>query len=107
MRAVFNHSNKQFILYTITDFDSNKDLILNSKDIESLYISDIDGTGFMKLTSNFQELVDWEIIEIQNRIYFTTSEDIDKNGLFTKSDKLHYFYYDFDDSKLIEYNPLQ
>jgi hypothetical protein len=61
-------------------------------DIKSLYISNADGKGFKKLSQDVQELIDWNLIEAQGRIYFRTIEDINKNGAFDKNDKVHYHY---------------
>ncbi|MBS2099615.1 hypothetical protein [Carboxylicivirga linearis] len=98
----------QVLIYRVTDKDTNRDLKLDDDDIESLYISDVNGLNFIKLTPEFEELIDWELIKIQSRIYFITSEDIDKNGEFTKSDMLHYYYVDLNkDSRIVvEYNPI-
>jgi hypothetical protein len=34
--------------------------------------------------------LDWNFLEIQNRLYFRTIEDNNKNGEFDKTDKVHY-----------------
>ena len=74
--------------------------------IKNLYISNIDGNDFKKLSSDFQEFIDWNVIESQNRLYFRTIEDINKNGAFDKDDKVHYHYVDLLDAelKVIEYS---
>lgn len=109
LRSIFNATKKQILVYSISDNDSNKDGKLDHNDIESLYISDIDGLNFKKLSPELHELVDWHVMEIQNRIYFITSEDIDKNGKFDKSDQLRYYYVDLSKGNypVIEYNPLE
>ena len=109
LRSIFNSTKKQILIYSVTDKDTNKDRKLNDNDIESLYISDIDGLNFNKLSPEFHELIDWQVMDIQNRIYFITSEDIDKNGEFDKSDQLHYYYADLtkDNNTVIEYNPIE
>ncbi|MCT4588116.1 MAG: hypothetical protein N4A71_09870 [Carboxylicivirga sp.] len=96
------------LLYNIIDQDTNKDLELNGYDIESLYISNSAGQHFKKLTPHYEELIKWELIVIQKRIYFITSEDINKDGKFNKTDKFHYYFIDLMDKnkKVIEYNPL-
>ena len=109
LRSIFNSTKKQILIYSVTDKDTNKDRKLNDNDIESLYISDIDGLNFNKLSPEFHELIDWQVMDIQNRIYFITSEDIDKNGEFDKFDQLHYYYADLtkDNNTVIEYNPIE
>jgi hypothetical protein len=85
---------KQVLVYTLVDSDTNRDGRIDANDIRSLYISDISGRGFKKLSSDMQELIDWNIIETQNRLYFRTIEDINKNGAFDKNDMVHYHYAD-------------
>jgi len=94
LSTIADKIKKQVLVYTLVDADTNLDGKVNSNDIKSLYISDISGKGFKKLSGNVQELVDWNLIEAQNRIYFRTIEDINKNGAFDKNDKMHYHYAD-------------
>ena len=101
-------SKKQFLVYVLEDLDSNKDGRLDSDDIKNLYISDINGKNFTKLSAEFQELIDWNSIDSHNRLYFRTIEDINKNGAFDKEDKVHYHFVDLlsKDWKVKEYNPI-
>jgi len=106
LRTVFNQNQKQYLIYSVHDSDTNGDQKLNSQDLQSLYLSEINGGNFKKITPEFQEIIDYKIIKIQNRLYFRTIEDIDKDGKFDNDDKIHYFYIDFDNSELVtkEYN---
>jgi PBP1b-binding outer membrane lipoprotein LpoB len=108
LRGIFDNTKKQILVYTIIDRDSNRDNKLDDDDIETLYISNIDGTNFTKLTAEFQELIDWKVLEIKNRLYFRSIEDTNKNGEFDKEDDLHYQYIDFSNNKLkvTEYKPI-
>jgi hypothetical protein len=45
------------------DLDTNKDGKLDSSDIKCLYLSDISGKKFTKISADFQELIDWNLIE--------------------------------------------
>ena len=94
LSTIADKTKKQILIYTLVDADTNLDGKVDSNDIKSLYISDISGKGFKKLSGNVQELVDWNVIEAQNRVYFRTIEDINKNGAFDKNDKVHYQYTD-------------
>lgn len=89
-----DRTRKQVLVYTLVDSDTNQDAKVDSNDIRSLYISDISGKGFKKLSEDMQELIDWNVVEAQNRIYFRTIEDINKNGAFDKNDLVHYYYAD-------------
>lgn len=106
LREIFNQNQRQFLIYTVYDNDTNGDQRINARDLRTLYLSEINGQKFKKLAPDFQELIDWKTIKIQNRLYFRTIEDIDKNGKFNNDDKLHNFYIDFDDEnlKVNEYN---
>jgi hypothetical protein len=50
------------MVYTIYDVDTNRDGKLDTNDIKSLYLSDI-GKNFTKISANFQELIDWNLID--------------------------------------------
>jgi hypothetical protein len=108
LKAFSDKSKKQLLVYVLEDLDSNKDGRLDSDDIKNLYISDINGKNFTKLSAEFQEFIDWNIIESQNRLYFRTIEDINKNGAFDKDDKVHYHFVDLlsKDWKVQEYKPI-
>lgn len=85
-------AKRQLLVYTLVDEDTNKDGKMDANDIKSLYISEMGGKSFTKLSSDMQELIDWNIIEAQNRLYFRTIEDINKNGAFDKNDMVHYHF---------------
>lgn len=100
-------SKEQIMVYSISDMDTNRDGRLDSNDIKSLYISKISGENFIKLTPDYQELIDWNIIEAKNRLYFRTIQDSNKNGDFDKDDAVFYYFIDLMDKewKLNEYKP--
>jgi hypothetical protein len=88
--------------------DTNKDVKLDDNDIKSLYLSDISGNRFTKISLDFQELIDWKVVESTNRLYYRTIEDTNKNGEFDKNDQVHYYFIDFSnkDWKSTEYKPI-
>ena len=98
----------QFLVYTIRDADTNKDGKLNSNDVETLYISAINGKNLQKLTPNLAQIVDWKIVTPLNRLYFKSISDTNKNGEFDKKDNVNYQYINLEDDglKVITYNPL-
>jgi len=108
LKTIADKTKKHFMVYSLADSDTNKDGKVDSSDIKSLYMSDINGANFVKLSQELQELIDWKIIEAQNRLYFRTIEDINKNGAFDKDDKVHYQYLDLlsKDFKVTEYKPV-
>ncbi len=107
LQEIFINTGKQILVYRVLDKDTNRDNKLDDKDINTLYISNIDGTNFTKLTAEFHELIDWKVLEDMNRLYFRSIEDTNKNGEFDKEDKVHYKYVDFnlDKVKVTEYEP--
>ena len=105
--GIATKTKKQIMVYTLVDSDTNKDGKINQNDIRSLYLSTISGDNFTKLSEEFQELIDWNIIEAQNRLYFRCIEDINKNGAFDKNDKVHYHFVNLlsEDWKVEAYTP--
>lgn len=108
LKSVSDKTKQQFLVYTLADMDTNKDNKLDTDDIKSLYISEISGNKFTKLSPDFQELIDWNLIEISNKLYFRTIEDANKNGEFDKQDVLHYYFVNLSNknSKVQEYKPV-
>ena len=58
------------------------------------------------MSEDFQELIDWNLVESKNRLYFRTIKDTNKNGQFDKNDVLHYSYIDLN-SKVWEVQSYQ
>ena len=108
LKAVSDKAKQQVLIYTLADADTNKDGKLDSNDIKSLYISEISGNRFTKISIDLQELIDWNLMESKSRVYFRTIEDTNKNGQFDKNDIVHYHYIDLSnkDWKVCDYNPI-
>lgn len=108
LKTIADKSKLQLLVYTLADIDTNKDGKLDSNDIKSLYISTISGQKFTKLSSDFQELIDWKVIESKNVLYFRTIEDTNKNGEFDAEDNLQYNYVNLLDKewKVNSYKPI-
>lgn len=108
LRKVFYNTKKQFLLYEVIDKDTNQDGKLDFNDINTLYVSNINGMDFTKLSDINKELIDWKIIESKNRLYFRTLEDSNKDGKFDKKDIVHYNFVDLNNEnlKITEYKPI-
>jgi DNA-directed RNA polymerase beta subunit len=108
LKTVSDKTKQQILVYTLADMDTNKDGKINSNDIKTIYLSDISGNKFTKIGTDFQELIDWNLIETTSRLYFRTLEDINKNGAFDKTDKVHYHFINLQnkDWKVEEYSPI-
>jgi hypothetical protein len=108
LSGIAERTKNKIMVYTLFDLDSNRDGKLDTSDIKSLYLSEISGAKFTKISVNFQELIDWNLIESQNRLYFRTVEDTNKNGQFDKNDVVHYNYIDLsrNDWEVKSYEPI-
>jgi hypothetical protein len=99
LKTVADRTQNKVMVYTLTDSDTNKDGKIDTGDIKTLYLSNISGENFTKVSADLQELVDWSLIESKNRLYFRTIEDTNQNGQFDKNDVLHYNYIDLASKK--------
>jgi len=109
LRDIFKRTKEGWLLYSVFDRDSNGDKELTTSDLEALYISRIDGSDFKKLTKELHEFYDWSLIKGENRLYFRTLEDKNKDGDLDNQDKFHYYYIEFSDNRysVTEYNPVK
>ncbi len=108
LRKVSDKIKKQYWVYKVLDNDTNLDGILDYEDVNTFYISKIDGSGFKKISEENRELINWKLIESTNKLYFRTVEDKNRDGDFDNTDTVHYRYIDLsaDDLEVMEYNPL-
>ncbi|SHG06907.1 hypothetical protein SAMN05444372_102141 [Flavobacterium micromati] len=108
LKKVAERTNNQIMVYTMFDIDTNKDGKLDTSDIKALYLSKISGEKFTKISIDFQELIDWKLIESKNRLYYRTVEDTNKNGQFDKKDVVNYYYIDLSKKEweAISYEPV-
>jgi len=108
LKTFADKSKQQLLVYSLADMDTNKDGKLDNSDIKSLYISTISGQKFTKLSADFQELIDWKIIESKNLLFFRTIQDTNKNGEFDSKDSVQYQFVNLLDKewKVISYKPI-
>jgi hypothetical protein len=99
----------KYLLYFISDQETNGDKELDQSDIESIYISRIDGTEFKKISQRRHEFYDYTIIKNESKIYFRTLEDKNKDGEFNSQDKFHYYTISFSSTgySVEEFNPFK
>ncbi|MFR9165869.1 MAG: hypothetical protein ACLVKO_06520 [Dysgonomonas sp.] len=95
LRSLAKKTNRHYLFYYVYDRDSNGDGELNSNDVLSIYISNLDGTEFNKITKDKEDFDSGKWIPFASRYYFRTIEDTNKDGVFDKNDKYHYYYIDF------------
>lgn len=108
LKTVADRTKQQIMVYTLADRDTNKDGKLDTGDIKTLYISEISGKRLMKLSPELQDLIDWNVLESKNRLYFRTIEDANKNGQFDKTDIIYYHFVDLSNNgwKVLDYKPI-
>ena len=108
LKSVADKTNNQIMVYTMVDMDTNKDGKVDTSDIKALYLSEISGEKFTKISYDFQELIDWKLIGSKNRLYYRTIEDTNKNGEFDNKDVINYYYIDLSKKewKIIAYEPV-
>lgn len=109
LEEVRKQTGLKFLVYTIRDGDTNKDAKIDSNDVETLYISTINGKNLKKLTPALAQIVDWKVVTQLNRLYFKSISDTNKNGEFDKQDKVNYQYLDLENEslKIINYQPIK
>lgn len=108
LNTIFEKSKKQLLVYTVVDQDTNRDNKMDGDDIKALYISAISGQNFKKISKEMEELIDWNVVETKNRLYFRTIEDTNHNGQFDKNDVINYHFVNLSstDFEIEKYNPL-
>ena len=106
LESVRKSTGKDVLLLNITDIDTNNDKQLNNLDLGTLYLATLDGNVFKKLTKEYHQLRNWKLLSINNRVYFNTMEDVDKNGDFNNEDVVHYYFAELESSnfEVVEYN---
>ena len=109
LRSLYETTGKQFLLYELLDQDTNNDGNLDGEDARALYISDISGENFRKLTPAGQHLRERNLVDAMNRLYFKSGEDSNADGKFDHEDRQHLFYIDLaaEVPKVVEYDPLK
>lgn len=109
LRDVYKETNKQILLYSITDTDTNSDQQIDHNDEATLYMSYIDGSNFKRLSLITKDIIHHHKFTLnKQKLYFNTLLDNNKDGYLNTQDKLHYGYVDLlsDRLAITSYNPL-
>jgi hypothetical protein len=67
LREIFKKTKTGYLLYSISDRDSNGDKELDHADLEALYIGKINGTEFKKISKELHEFYDYNLIKGENK----------------------------------------
>jgi hypothetical protein len=81
----------QQIFYMVKNFDRNKNGRIDEYDPAILYVSDLYGNNLKPLTSENENVINFEIFEKQNLVFIKIQRDQDNNGKFNDDDKDFYF----------------
>lgn len=105
---VIKKTGKHYLIYTVYDRDYNRDGKLDYRDLSACYMSNLDGTNFTKITQDYHYLEFSQLVEQNGKYYYRTIEDVNKDGIYNKKDKYHYYYIDLnkEDFASVEYFPL-
>ncbi len=108
LKAFADKTKQQIMVYSLADMDTNQDGKLDASDVQTLYMSEVGGSRLVKISPEYQELIDWNFVEAKNRLYFRTIDDTNKSGAFDKDDVIHYNYIDLlsGEWKVVEYKPV-
>ena len=109
LRDVYNSTTKELLLYSVLDTDTNNDKLIDAKDNSTLYISHINGSNFKRLSLAKNDILYRHKFTLDNqRLYFSTLQDINKDNTLDTKDKLHYGYIDLTSVSLVihAYTPL-
>jgi hypothetical protein len=86
--------NEGLIYYSITTKDFNQDGKLNSDDPKYLFISDLSGQNFKKVSPDNFDIIHWQTILETNKILIQARKDINKDKKFDNDDEIVSFIYD-------------
>ncbi|MFZ6011246.1 MAG: hypothetical protein ACOYXT_12940 [Bacteroidota bacterium] len=109
LRQIYEETGQQYLLYSLVDRDSNRDQKFDYQDVSALYLSNLDGSNFKKLTHDRHEFYDYNIMGVYKKMYFRTLEDRNRDDVFNNKDIFHYYRIDFSSEgyEMEEINPLQ
>ncbi|GAL01756.1 hypothetical protein JCM19314_1476 [Nonlabens ulvanivorans] len=96
----------EFVLYEGHDLDTNKDERLNHRDVSALFISNLDGSKFKKLSVDFEEYLSYSFLVANDKLYFQTVKDLNGDGKYENDDEYLNYVVDLikEDKQAIRYD---
>ena len=88
-----NTLSDQFIYYNITDSDYDGDKKLTPKDPKKLYLSNLQGKSFTRISPNNYDLSSWKIDDKHDLILMDLIKDSNSDKEFNDKDEVEYFVY--------------
>jgi hypothetical protein len=86
-----NNISSNYIFYSVMNFDRNKNNKIDSDDPTILYVSGTHGENIKPLTSQDENVVDFQIYEKQNIAMIKVQRDLNGDGDFTFKDTDYYY----------------
>lgn len=84
---------KNHILYEVISRDTNKDSLLNYSDATSLYVSDLNGQNFKKITKDNESLQSYQDSDRAGEIFFKTIIDSNADNEYDDKDSEQWYLY--------------
>lgn len=88
-----NTLSDKFIYYEITDSDSDGDKKLTSKDLNKLFISNLEGKSFTQISLENYSVHSWKIDSDHNLVLMDLIKDTNGDKEFNDKDDIEYFIY--------------
>jgi hypothetical protein len=88
-----NTLSDQFIYYNITDSDYDGNKKLTDKDPRKLYLSNLEGKSFIRISPNNYDLSSWKIDDKHDLILMDLIKDTNGDKEFNDKDEVEYFTY--------------
>lgn len=85
---------KRSVLYQATDIDYNEDGKLTYKDPSHLFISDIDGNNFTRISPINEDFQEYRIVPNTDKIIFKTLRDVNNSKKFNAKDETVWYLID-------------
>ncbi len=82
---------KKKILYKVKDKDYNVDNFLNYEDPNFLFVSEIDGSRFRRISPPNESLQSYKVIPNTQQIILSTFRDINADSIFDSKDELIWY----------------
>lgn len=79
---------KKFLLFGISDKDTNGDGIINEKDAIIGYVSDLVGQQLQQITPENTQLIDWRFDKNIDAIFVRVKKDSDNDKVFSDRDNI-------------------
>lgn len=108
LKGYADQTKEQLMAFFVSDMDTNQDGKLDANDIKTLYLGTVSGERISKISPDYQEVIDWNYVDGNKRLYFRTIDDTNKSGDFDKNDVIHYHYLDLSKKDWVptEYKPV-